>query len=245
MWPSRVTERGQADVRAAQHGDNTGADASHLACLLPMGDDGRHEKVRPVHTHPCAVSLPCSPLLGRASQCAARPLRARFTTSATVPSRPRCAVWCSNMQRLSSLRPKRPPVPGCRNSSVTSSTPSWSAASWRTASCACAAGIAATTSCWPSVASAVAFARRAARGTWHRRRRIWWTMYFPTCPRIGRILTAGNLPFVGVGLRCTAEIFPAPFLTLNLDGGCRASCRAGPDWVRPYDSSICLLRRGR
>ena len=40
-----------------------------------MADDGRHEEVRP-----------CTPPLGRVSQSAARPLRARCTTSATDPT---------------------------------------------------------------------------------------------------------------------------------------------------------------
>ncbi len=67
----------------------------------------------------------------------------------------------------------RPRVPGCRNSSETSSTPSWNAASWRTASCGCTAATAATTNCWLSAASAGASARHAARGAWPRPRRIW------------------------------------------------------------------------
>ena len=74
------------------------------------------------------------------------------------PSRPRCTAWCSNTQRRSLPRPKTLPAPTCSSSSRTSSTPFSNAASWPTGSCACAAGIAATTSCWPSVARAEAFA---------------------------------------------------------------------------------------
>ena len=36
----------------------------------------------------------------------------RSTARATNPSRPRCTAWCSSMQRRSSPRPKRAPVPG-------------------------------------------------------------------------------------------------------------------------------------
>ncbi len=67
------------------------------------------------------MSLPCTPPLGRASQSAARLLRARSTTSATAQSRPRCTAWCCSTPRASSPRPKRPPVPACRSSSKTSS----------------------------------------------------------------------------------------------------------------------------
>jgi glyoxylase-like metal-dependent hydrolase (beta-lactamase superfamily II) len=62
-----------------------------------------------------------------------------------------------------------------------SSTPSWSAASWPTASCACAATTAATTSWSPSAANAEASARRAGPGAWHRQRRTWWTASFRAC----------------------------------------------------------------
>ena len=87
----------------------------------------------------------------------------------TDSSRPCCTAWCSNTPRVSLPRPKRPPVQGCRNSCETSSTPSW-----RTASCGCAAGSAATTSCWPTAASGAGSVRRAARGGCCRPRPTWW-----------------------------------------------------------------------
>ena len=57
---------------------------------------------------------------------------------------------------------------------LTSSTPSWNAASWRTGSCACAAARVATTSCWPSAASGADSAPHAVPGACRRRRRTWW-----------------------------------------------------------------------
>jgi hypothetical protein len=53
----------------------------------------------------------------------------------------------------------------------TGSTPLSAAASWRTASRGCAAGSAATTSCWPTAASAAGFARHVARAACRRPRR--------------------------------------------------------------------------
>lgn len=141
----------------------------------------------------------CKPTLTRPGGRIAMPPRS--TARTTDPSRPRCTAWCNNTSGVSSPRPKRPPVPGCRNSSVTSSTPSWSAASWRTPSCCCAAEIAATTSWSPSAANGAALARPVGRGAWLRRWRTWWTMLFLAWPRMGGKLTAVNLPFVGVGLR--------------------------------------------
>ena len=69
MWPWRGTERGQADVRAAQHGDDTGAGPRRFPCLIPMGDDGRHEEVRPCT--PVPAPCPC-----RAHHPLAEPARA-------------------------------------------------------------------------------------------------------------------------------------------------------------------------
>ena len=125
----------------------------------------------------------------------------RSTTRATDPSRPRCTAWCSNTLRLSH-RPKTLPAPICRSLSKTSSTPSWSAASWRTGSCACAAATAATTSWSRSAASAGGVARHTVPGAWTRRSCALWTVCFANYPRIGGKLTARNLAFVDVGLRC-------------------------------------------
>ena len=56
----------------------------------------------------------------------------------TARNRARCTAWFSSTPRVSWLRPKTLPAPTCRSSSKTSSTPSSNAASWPTASCACA-----------------------------------------------------------------------------------------------------------
>ena len=128
---------------------------------------------RPEKLHHPRLPMPsaCKPTPPRpAGRTAMTP---RCTTSATAPSRPRCTAWCCSTRRAFSPRPKRPPAPACRNSSKTSSTPSWSAASWRTASCACAAPIVATTSSWRSVASAAGSVPRAGRGAWRRPLRTW------------------------------------------------------------------------
>ena len=135
----------------------------------------------------------------------------------------------------------------CHGSSKTSSTPSWNAASWRTGSCGYAAARAVTASCWPSAASAGGFSARVARGsahragcrTWLRRRRTWRIVCFPICPRIGGNLTAGNLSFVGVGLRCTADTHRAVVtvrhgsiqpvqVTQKRSVKLRTTCRGGP-----------------
>ena len=69
----------------------------------------------------------------------------------------------------------------CRNSSKTSSIPSWSAASWHTASCAYAAPTAATTNWSPSVASAAGSAAHAVRGACRRAPRTWSTISSRAC----------------------------------------------------------------
>ena len=113
-----------------------------------------HWPARPETLHEPRLSMPsaCKPTLTRPGGRIA--MSPRSTTRATDPSRPRCTAWCSNTLRLSSHRPKTLPAPICRSLSKTSSTPSWSAASWRTGSCACAAVTAATTSWSRSAASA-------------------------------------------------------------------------------------------
>lgn len=124
---------------------------------------------RPEKLHHPRFPMPsaCKPTLTRPGGRIA--MAPRSSTRAIARIRLRCTASCSSMPRVPSPRPKRPPVPGCRNSSKKSSTPAWSAASWRTASCACAATTATTTSWSRSAASAGGFAPRVGPGAWRRR----------------------------------------------------------------------------
>lgn len=99
----------------------------------------------------------------------------RPTTRATDPSRPRCTAWCSSTSRAFSLRlrPRKPPVPACRNSSKASSTRTSNAEFLLTASCACVAAIAGTTNWSPSVVGGAGSAPRAGRGACRRPPRTW------------------------------------------------------------------------
>ena len=115
-------------------------------------------------------SLGCKPLAGSPSGRRAAPL---FMTTATAQRRPRCTAWFSSTPRPSSPKPKTLPAPTCRSSSKTSSTPASNAASWPTASCACAAATVGTTSWSRSAASGAGSAPHAARGGWRKRRRTW------------------------------------------------------------------------
>ena len=101
------------------------------------------------------------------------------TTTAIGQGGSRCTAWFSSTPRPSSLKPKTLPAPTCRSPSSTSSTPSSNAASWRRASCACAAATAATTGWSRSAATGAASVPRAGYGACPRRRRTGWAWRRP------------------------------------------------------------------
>jgi len=97
------------------------------------------------------------------------------------PEQTTFTAWYSSTRPASSSTPRPAPDRSCPGSSRTSSTPSSTAASWRTACRDCAAASAATTSCWPSAASGGGSARHVVRGGCRRPRRTWWTTSSRTC----------------------------------------------------------------
>ena len=78
------------------------------------------------------------------------------------PEQTTTTAWCNSTRPASSRTPKPVRQWSCPDSPRTSSTPSSSAASWPTACWGCAARNAATTSYWPSAASAAGSVLRAA-----------------------------------------------------------------------------------
>jgi DNA invertase Pin-like site-specific DNA recombinase len=86
-----------------------------------------YTKIHQVLTNPFYAGSPsCKPSAGSPS---GRRMAHRFTTSATVPSRPRCTAWCSSSRPASSRTPRPAPAVNYHGSLRTSSTPSSSATS--------------------------------------------------------------------------------------------------------------------
>lgn len=126
----------------------------------------------------------------------------RSASRITEQSGLRCIALCSSMLRPSSHRPNSLPASTCGSWSRTGSTHSQRAVSSPAASCGGAAGIAHTTSCWPSAASAGGFAPRATCGGVADGDAPCGPCVFPPDSASVENLTAGNLTLVGVGLRC-------------------------------------------